>query len=131
MHAEENALAALFGQRTHLLSLVVRVQMQCDELSRRMYESEVGGAPAAQLQFVESQRIALRRAAAEIQSTIEDLNRAISLQQEKYMSARRESEKLERLRATELAAWHKQLERRDQAAVDELFLMRLGARSKR
>jgi len=129
LHAEENALAALFGQKAGLQSTAVHLQQQCRALAQDSRNHKSVGVLASQLQFVEIECMALRHAAAEVNSKIEHLNLAIARQQETYIEARRESEKLENVYAADLRSWHRERKRRDQAAVDGLFLMRLRMRT--
>jgi flagellar export protein FliJ len=121
---EERALLALHLQRQQVETTLGRVREQLslwDEDRQR----EVGSTTMAATRQSSYARLALlREAELQLLTQLRDLRERSAKQQESYLCARRNREVLTDLEQHQRQAWLKELDRREQHRVEDLFLGR-------
>lgn len=126
MEAEQRALERLLAERARLEAQQAFLESALEAARRSVREASAAGqtVEAQALVALENFSRAVRREQSRLLARRAELERNISAQRERLISARRDFRLLEKLRARELAAWERDYAREVEALASELHLAR-------
>lgn len=124
---EQLRLESLLSTRTALLHELEQVRETCLKL-KRAAQSSLAHSPTAavELQFSMTRVGAVARHEEKVRLRLLKLQNEIAEQTARYRRERQKREVLESLRASQLEDYRTKQQRRQQAALDELHLLRRG-----
>jgi flagellar export protein FliJ len=122
---EELKLKSLFARRTLLSQELTNLERQSSALAEAArLELERSARFAAEIHFVCRQQEAIAARARVVVATLRDLDGEIEQQKRRLERARRDRESLDILRDAQLKEFQQLQQRREQAARDEIYLIR-------
>jgi flagellar export protein FliJ len=119
-------LRALATQLSAARAELAALETLAAEQRRELCRVALQGLSAAELHFGARREFAQRQRRSALLGKLAELEKFWQAQQAVYLEARREREILSTLRAAQRAAYVRELERREQRALDALFLLRFG-----
>lgn len=126
MEAEQRALERLLAERAHLEARHAFLEAALEAARRSVRAASAAGqtVEAQTLVALENFSRAVRREQSRLLGRQAELERNISAQRERLISARRDFRLLEKLRARAQAAWERDYTREVEALASELHLAR-------
>ena len=124
---EQTRLQALLVRRAGLQAQLQRNRQAQMQLQQELHQ-ELQGAPrlAREIHLSVAGLRAVEQREVFLQSQMQPLQAEIAAQTARYRQERRKRELLESLRDTQLGDYRRQQQRRQQAMLDELYLLRRG-----
>lgn len=122
-HQQELRLRAMNRQLNKLRHSIEQVDARIRELHMRSAENLAAGTTAAELRFVLTTEISLRRQGQKLDEELIRLRAARDQQENIFRRARRERETFESLRERQRSAYGQEKKRREQRHMDDLFLL--------
>jgi flagellar export protein FliJ len=124
---EKMRLQALLARRAALQAELERVRHAYLQLQTALnQELQRAPVPAIEIQFSVAGLRSSQRREAGLQSQMQQLQAEITQQTARYRQEQRKREMLESLREAQLSDYRLNQQRRQQALLDELFLLRRG-----
>ena len=123
-HQQEIRLRAANQQVARAQHLIEQMDLQRKELRSMEMEELSSGTSAAELQFGLLREAAMLRRRRELEQQLIRVQQLRDQQREIFQQARRAREMLESLRDQQLHLYKKDVSRREQRSLDDLFLMR-------
>ena len=123
-HQQELRLRAANQQVARVQHLIEQADLQRKELRSIEIEELSSGTTAAELQFGLLCEVSLLRRRRELEQQLIRVQQLRDQQREIFQQARRAREMLESLRDQQLHLYKKDVSRREQRSLDDLFLMR-------
>jgi flagellar FliJ protein len=123
-HQQELRLRAANQQVARAQHLIEQMNLQTKELRSMEMEELSSGTSAAELQFGLLREAAMLRRRRELEQQLIRVQQLRDQQREIFQQARRAREMLESLRDQQLHLYKKDVSRREQRSLDDLFLMR-------
>ena len=122
---ERLRLEGLHARQAALLHELQQNRDTCKRMQASVRRSlQKALTPAGELQFFNTVGESFAGQRRQLQAALQSLRREIATQEKQYAEQRQEREILETLRQARLAEYRIQQQRREQAALDELHLLR-------
>lgn len=122
---EQRRLESLLARRAALLQQVRQVHDNYRQLQAAIEDTiERQATPAVEIHFALAQQHAMQQQQERLQSDLQALAAEVTKQTGLYRGARQKREVLESLRDAQLRSYRLEQRRREQASLDEMFLLR-------